>query len=57
MPKDKIDDAGEWVFLKGDRVFVVDSEDNLEPLLLRVISQREFDRLHFLEDSFKKEKV
>jgi hypothetical protein len=55
MPEDKIDDAGQWVYLKGDRVFVLDCEDDLTPLPVRVISQRDLTRCHHLAASFHKE--
>jgi hypothetical protein len=55
MPEDKIDDAGQWVYLKGDRVFVLDCEDDLTPLPVRVISQRDLTRCHLLAASFQKE--
>ena len=54
---DKTDDEGQWVWMKDGLLFVIDSEDHLQPLPLHVFSQRQYDRCHRLEDSFRRERV
>lgn len=54
---DTIGEAGHWVYLNGEYIYMLDSEDRLQPLPLRVITERQYKRLRYLEESYRKEKV
>ena len=53
----KSDDEGRWVYLKGGKIYHIDSEDHLLPLALHVITERQHERLRYLEQSFRRERV
>lgn len=58
MPRDdKTDDEGKWVYLRGGRIYDIDSEDRLQVLPLYVITERQHERFRSLQDSFRREKV
>jgi hypothetical protein len=54
MESEANNDDGRWVFLKNGRLYYVDSEDDLRQLPLRVISERQWERLKYLEESYRK---
>ena len=43
--------------MKNGTIYILDSEDNLQPLPLRIISEKQHKRLKYLEQSFRKERV
>ena len=54
---DNIAEEGRWVFLKGGKIYHIDSNDDLQPMLLHVITERQHERLRYLEQSFRRERV
>ena len=45
------------MFLKGGKIYHIDSNDDLQPMLLHVITERQHERLRYLEQSFRRERV
>ena len=42
---------------KGDQIYCVDSEEEVQAIPLRVITKHQYDRLSMLENSFVRERV
>jgi hypothetical protein len=42
---------------KGDQIYIVDSNEDVQAIPLRVITKHQYDRLSLLENSFVRERV